>query len=126
LERFAAARDEDAFAALVRRHSSLVWGVCWRALGQTQDAEDCFQATFLVLARKAAAVGWRDSVEIWLFEVASRVSGEARSKRHGGGRGKGRPASRRRRGRCASRVPSNSVPRSTTNCTGSRRGIGRR
>ncbi|HEY1378344.1 MAG TPA: sigma-70 family RNA polymerase sigma factor [Gemmataceae bacterium] len=81
LERFAASRDEDAFAALVRRHGALVWGVCWRALGHAQDAEDCFQSTFLVLARKAAAVGWRDSVANWLYEVASRVAGEARTRR---------------------------------------------
>src|SRR5437868_5481508 len=80
LERFAAGRDEDAFAALVERHGALVWGVCRRALRHTQDAEDAFQATFLVLARKAAVVRWRESVHNWLYEVASRVSAEARTK----------------------------------------------
>src|SRR5437763_421089 len=80
LERFAAARDEGAFAALVRRHGPLVWGVCWRALRHVQDAEDCFQATLLVLARRAGSVHWRDSVANWLYEVAVRVSAEARAR----------------------------------------------
>src|SRR5215831_15170049 len=80
LERFAAVRDEDAFAALVRRHGPLVWGVCQRVLGHRDDAEDVFQATFFVLARKAAAVRWRDSVGSWLHEVAYRLSHESRVK----------------------------------------------
>jgi C-terminal peptidase prc len=78
LERFRASRDETAFAALVERHGPLVWGVCRRVLRHHQDAEDTFQATFLVLARKAGAVCWRDSVHGWLYEVASRLAGEAR------------------------------------------------
>src|SRR5215211_5572451 len=81
LERFAATRDEDAFAALVKRHGALVWGVCWRSLRHAQDAEDCFQATFVVLARRAGSVRWRDSVANWLYGVASRVAAEAKSKR---------------------------------------------
>ena len=80
LDRFAAGRDEDAFAVLVRRHGPLVWGVCQRVLGSRHDAEDVFQATFFVLARRASAVRWRDSVGSWLHEVAYRLSNETRVK----------------------------------------------
>jgi RNA polymerase sigma factor (sigma-70 family) len=78
LARFVAARDEASFAALVRRHGPMVLGVCRRLLRHTQDAEDCFQATFLVLARKASAVR-RESVGSWLYAVAYRTSLEARA-----------------------------------------------
>src|SRR5580692_216818 len=54
LERFILRRDEDSFAALVGRHGSMVFGVCRRLLGDAHAAEDCFQATFLVLARRVA------------------------------------------------------------------------
>jgi RNA polymerase sigma factor (sigma-70 family) len=79
LESFAARRDEEAFAALVRRHGPLVWNVCRRVLNHVQDAEDAFQATFLVLARKAAALHWQPEVGNWLYAVAVRTASKARA-----------------------------------------------
>jgi RNA polymerase sigma factor (sigma-70 family) len=79
LTRFIASRDEASFAALVRRHGPMVWRLCLRVLGHVQDAEDAFQATFLVLARKAAAVVKRESVGSFLYGVASRIAREAKS-----------------------------------------------
>jgi RNA polymerase sigma factor (sigma-70 family) len=79
LERFVARRDEEAFAAVVRRHGPLVRGVCRRVLPRVQDAEDAFQATFLVLARKASSGGWQESVGSWLYEVAYRLAHKARA-----------------------------------------------
>jgi RNA polymerase sigma factor (sigma-70 family) len=78
LARFVASRDEASFAVLVRRHGPMVLGVCRRMLRHAQDAEDCFQATFMVLARKAATVE-RESVGSWLYAVAHRTSLEARA-----------------------------------------------
>jgi RNA polymerase sigma factor (sigma-70 family) len=78
LQRFAAGRDEAAFAELVRRHGPIVLATCRRVLRHEQDAEDAFQATFLVLARKAAGPGWGPSVGPWLYEVASRLACAAR------------------------------------------------
>src|SRR5437870_8135995 len=78
LDDFASRRDESAFAGLVERHGPMVLAVCRRVLGHEQDAEDAFQATFLVLARKAAAFGWRESVGNWLYRVAYRLAVRAR------------------------------------------------
>ena len=74
LDRFAAAHEETAFAALVRRHGPLVLGVCRRVLHQEQDAEDVFQATFLTLARKADTAGRRASLGTWLYQVAFHLA----------------------------------------------------
>jgi RNA polymerase sigma factor (sigma-70 family) len=77
LTRFAAARDEAAFATLVRRHGPMVLGVCRRMLRDFHEAEDAFQATFLVLARKSASLLVADSLGCWLYGVAYRTALQA-------------------------------------------------
>jgi RNA polymerase sigma-70 factor (ECF subfamily) len=78
LREYVATRAEEPFATLVRRHGAMVLRVCRRVLGEGEDADDAFQATFLVLARKAGAGGWRESVGAWLAAVAYRIARKSR------------------------------------------------
>src|SRR5262245_19515069 len=78
LDLFVLQRNEAAFEALLHRHGPLVFGVCRRILRDVQDAEDAFQATFLVLARKAPSITHRSRLSNWLYGVALRVAARAR------------------------------------------------
>jgi RNA polymerase sigma factor (sigma-70 family) len=95
LESFLARRDEAAFAALVRRHGPMVLGVCRRVLRNPHDAEDAFQATFLVLVRKAASLRQPELVGNWLYGAAHRAALETKAAH----------ASRRARERQVRQVP---------------------
>src|SRR5262245_61889993 len=79
VERFVTGRDEAAFAGLVERHGPLVLGVCQRVLRHHHDAEDAFQATFLVLARKARFIRRRDALASWLYKVAYHLAVKLRA-----------------------------------------------
>jgi RNA polymerase sigma factor (sigma-70 family) len=79
LARFAAERDEAAFAALVRRHGTHVLSVCRRALRDTHAADDAFQATFLLLACKAGSLTHPERLASWLHGVACRMATRARA-----------------------------------------------
>jgi RNA polymerase sigma factor (sigma-70 family) len=79
LLRFAQQQEQAAFAVLVQRHGAMVLSVCRRMLYDRHEAEDVFQAAFLVLARKAAALPWEDSVGNWLYTVAYRLARHARA-----------------------------------------------
>jgi RNA polymerase sigma factor (sigma-70 family) len=79
LERFLARHDPAAFAALVRRHGPTVLGLCRRLLGNAHDAEDVFQATFLVLVRKGRSIARREALGSWLHGVAYRLALKARA-----------------------------------------------
>jgi len=80
LDRFIQNRDEEAFAALVHRHGPMVLGVCRRGLRDREDAQDAFQITFLVLARKAATLERAELLANWLYGVAFRTAAHMRGR----------------------------------------------
>lgn len=81
LSAFVHDKSEEAFTDLVHRHGGMVLGVCQRILGHSQDAEDAFQAAFLVLAQKAPSLHGDSPLGPWLYGVARRVAMKARSRR---------------------------------------------
>jgi RNA polymerase sigma factor (sigma-70 family) len=95
LERFLVQREEAAFTVLVQRHGPMVLAVCRRLLGDCHSAEDCFQATFLVLVRRAASIRKKGSVGSWLHSVALHIASKARAQ----------TAARRHRERQAGHMP---------------------
>jgi RNA polymerase sigma factor (sigma-70 family) len=81
VQRYAATADAAAFTTLVRRHGSLVHGVCRRVLGAGPDLDDAFQATFVVLLKKVASIRKQASIASWLYGVAFRLARDLKSKR---------------------------------------------
>jgi cytochrome c peroxidase len=81
LDRFVEQREDAVFEAIVHRHGPMVWGVCRRVLRDRHDAEDAFQATFIVLARKAASIMIREKLGHWLYGVAYKTAKKAKSMR---------------------------------------------
>jgi RNA polymerase sigma factor (sigma-70 family) len=100
LECFVSRRETVALEALVRRHGRMVWNVCRRILGNHHDAEDAFQATFLVLVRKAASIRSQAQVGNWLYGVAHQTARKARVTR----------ARRTQRESAVTRMPEPAVP----------------
>ena len=78
LDLFVAEGDESAFEAIIARHGPMVLGVCRRLLGESHDADDAFQATFLVLLRKVRQLRDAERLGPWLYGVATRVATKAR------------------------------------------------
>ena len=81
LESFVSRRDEQAFAALMERHGPMVLRLCHQLLSDAHEAEDAFQATFLVLVRRAGSIRERELLGNWLYGVAHRVAARARAQR---------------------------------------------
>jgi hypothetical protein len=127
LERFIDRQDRAAFAALMQRHGPMVRGVCWRLLRHEADTDDAFQATFLVMLRKARSIRKRRSLGSWLYGVAFRTALRARapSRRNEGDTScGGRP--RRLPSPGAMQPGGNSVRSSTKSCRDCRKSIGTR
>src|SRR5438105_4041064 len=80
LDRFLAHQDEAAFASIMNRHGPLVWTVCREILDDAQEAEDAFQATFLVLVRKARSIRKPAALRSWLYGVAYRIAVRAKAR----------------------------------------------